>query len=108
MTPYKFEYRSAPGAKTTKMTEILYPNKIQEIIKVITQPGRIPGAAAIVQGYVRLNYSWDRKKQENVGKDAAKVDKTERGIACFQHDGEGHYRMWYEHMMYTSEDRVAG
>jgi hypothetical protein len=108
MTPHKSEYRGDPEAKTTKMTEIMYHNKIQEIIKVLIQPGHIPDAAAIAQAYVWLNYSWDRKKQENVGKDAANIDKTERGIARSQHDGDSHYRIWYEYMMYTSEDRVAG
>ncbi|KAI9154907.1 hypothetical protein HJFPF1_07467 [Paramyrothecium foliicola] len=108
MSPYQDDFKPPNARYTTQMKDLKYPNKVQAIIDLLTEENRIPGAAVVVQGYQRLNWSWDREKEIAVGPDAALVDKTERGIACFQYDGDKHYRLFLEHMMYRDSDEIPG
>ncbi|KAM0597072.1 hypothetical protein ACHAPH_003346 [Verticillium nonalfalfae] len=108
MSPYKDEFKPPTARYKTRKQDLEYPNKVQEIINLLKVEGRIPNAAAVIQGYQRLNYSWDRNALENVGPDANDVDRSERGIACFQYNGDKTYRLFYEHVMYWDTDSVAG
>ncbi|KAM0324574.1 hypothetical protein ACHAQA_007959 [Verticillium albo-atrum] len=108
MTPYEDGFRMTSSTYKTQMKDLKYTKKIQYIINLLNRPNRIPGAAVVVQGYQRLNWSWDRQLEKPTGEDADIVDKTERGIACFQYDGDKQYRLFFEHIVYQNSDKIAG